>query len=150
MQRATILAAVLVMGGVQFAYSQDNTYRVVENPFQDEFDYEINSELNPMVEIDGARLTRFAILVKGDGEIESDKATSLTVEFSVRNTRADSAKIYVIALFEDTDGDALDRLECSAVTVGRERLKESSQKFKLPGNVVEATKRIYLFVEVER
>ncbi len=150
MQRATIFAAILMIGGIQSAYSQDIAYRAVENPFQDEFDYEINSELNPMVEIDGLRLTRFAILVKGEGEFEADKATSLTVEYGARNTNPESVKVYVIALLEDAEGDALDRLECDPTTVGRERLKEVSQKFKLPGSVLEATRKIYLFVEIER
>jgi hypothetical protein len=150
MRRATILAAVLVMGGIQYAQAQAAAYRVVENPFQEEYDYQINTELDPLVEVDGVRLTRFAILVKGDGEIDEEKSTSLTVEFGLRNTTSESARVFVIALLEDGDGDALDRLECTPVSVGKERLKETTQKFKLPGFVLVSTEKIYLFVEIER
>ena len=138
------------MVGVQSVQTQETAYQVMENPFQDEFDYEINSELMPLIEVDGVRLVSFAISVDEDRDLTSDKPIPLTVEVALTNTNSQSVRAFVIALLEDSEGDALDRLECSQISAGKNRDKQISQKFKLPGPVLEATRKIYLFFEVER
>lgn len=132
------------------ASAQDAGYRAVESPFQESYEFTLNTDLQPMVEVAGVRWTRFGIFVKGDSEIDPEKDTPVTVELGFVNTGSKSAKVLVIALFEDENGVTLNRLECAKVKAGRDRLKESVQKYKVPGAVLRATRRVYLFCEIER
>jgi hypothetical protein len=103
-----------------------------------------------MVEVEGVRWTRFGIFVKGDREIDPEKEIPVTVELGFVNTNPDAVKVLVIALFEDANGVTLDRLECAKVKASNDRLKESVQKYRISGAVLRATRRVYLFCEIER
>jgi hypothetical protein len=103
-----------------------------------------------MVEITGVRWTRFGIHVKGDGDIDPSKSVPVTVELDFVNTNPEGAKVLVIILFEDAIGNPIDRLECDRISVAGDRSKESADKYKVSGAVLEATGRVYLFCEVER
>jgi hypothetical protein len=140
----------MIVGFLPTITAQEGRYREVESPFQDDFDYTVNTELAPLVEVDGVRWTRFAVVVKGDKEIVDDKKMAVTVESSFVNTNRDTVKILVIALLEDAAGTPLDRVECAQVSATRDRSKELVQKFKLSGAVLEATRRIYLYCEIVR
>jgi len=139
-----------MVGLVGSTTAQEVEYRVVDNPFQDDFEYRIDTDLEPNVEVDGVRWTRFAIHIKKDQEIVADKDMSVTVELEFVSSNKEKAKVLVIALLEDSAGGPLDRVECKPVATSTNRLKESVQKFKLRGSVLEATRRVYLFLEVER
>jgi hypothetical protein len=141
-----ILVAALFSG----ADAQQGEYRVVDNPFQDDYDFVVNSDLQPMVEIAGVRWTRFGMHIKGDREIDRDREMPVTVELGFVNTNPEEAKILVIALLEDAYGNTLDRVECSRVSANNDRLKESTQKFKISGVVLQSLRRVYLFCEIER
>jgi hypothetical protein len=88
--------------------------------------------------------------VKGDREINRDKEMPVTVELGFVNTNPEEAKILVIALLEDAYGNTIDRVECSRVNANTDRLKESTQKFKISGVVLESIRRVYLFCEIEQ
>ena len=139
-----------MVGLVGSATAQEVEYRVVDNPFQDDFEYRIDTDLEPNVEVDGVRWTRFAIRIKKGQDIVADKDMPVTVELEFVSSNQTKAKVLVIALFEDSGGGPLDRIECKPVAMSTNRLKESVQKFKLRGSVLEATRRVYLFLEVER
>jgi len=130
--------------------AQEGEYRRVDSPYQDDFEYTVNSELTPFVEVDGVRWTRFAVMVKGGKEFVDDKNMAVTVELGFLNRNSDTVRVLVIALFEDAGGTPLDRVECKQVRVSSNRPKESVQKFKLSGAVLEATRRVYLYSEVIR
>ena len=149
MQRTALFMGIVIAAMAATAYAQDAGYREVDSPFQDSYEFAVNTNLQPMVEIAGVRWTRFGISVKGDGEIDPEKDTPVTVELGFVNTNAESVKVLVIALFEDENGVTLNRLECAKVKAGSNRLKESMQKFRIPGAVLRATHRVYLFCEVE-
>ncbi len=149
MQRTALFMGIVIAAMAATAYAQDAGYREVDSPFQDSYEFAVNTNLQPMVEIAGVRWTRFGISVKGDGEIDPEKDTPVTVELGFVNTNAESVKVLVIALFEDENGVTLNRLECAKVKAGSNRLKESVQKFRIPGAVLRATHRVYLFCEVE-
>jgi hypothetical protein len=151
MQRKILLVAVLLIWGlVGVSTAQDGEYRSVDNPFQDEFDFTVNSNIEPLIEVDGIRWRRFGLHVKTGREIDTEKDVPVTVENDLLNTTGNSAKVMVIVLLEDAAGTPLDRIECNAVSVGADRLKESVQKFKIHGAVLEATRKIYLFYEIQR
>ena len=149
-QRTALFMGMVIVAVVATATAQDAGYRAVDNPFQDSFEFAVNTDLRPMVEVAGVRWTRFGINVKGDREIDPEKETPVTVELGFVNTNSESVKVLVIALFEDDNGVTLDRLECAKVKVGNDRLKESVQKYRISGAVLQATRRVYLFCEVER
>jgi hypothetical protein len=143
------LIGCVIAASASVADAQSTEYRVVESPFQEDFEFRVNSDLRPMVEVAGVRWTRFGVHVKGEREIEADKNIPVKVELGFVNTNPNGVKILVIALFEDASGKPLERIECSRVSANNDRLKESSQKFKVSGAVLNATRRVYLFCEVE-
>ena len=150
MLRATLFMSMVITAMAAAAAAQDADYRAVDSPFQDSYEFAINTNLQPMVEVAGVRWTQFGVYVKADGEIDPEKDIPVTVELGFVNTTSKSAKVLVIALFEDENGVTLDRLECAKVKAGSDRLKESVQKFRISGAVLQATRRVYLFCEVER
>jgi hypothetical protein len=141
-----VVMAALVLG----TEAQEGEYRAVGNPFQDGYEFVVNSDLQPMVEIAGVRWTRFGMHVKGDREINRDKEMPVMVDLGFVNTNPEEVKILVIALLEDAYGNTLDRLECSKVNANNDRLKESTQKFKISGLVLNSMRRVYLFCEIEQ
>jgi len=149
-QRTALIMGMVIAAMVATADAQDAGYREVDNPFQDSYEFAVNTDLQPMVAVAGVRWTRFGINVKGDGEIDPEKDAAVTVELGFVNTNSESVKVLVIALFEDENGVTLDRLECAKVKAGSNRLKESVQKYRISGAVLRATRRVYLFCEVER
>ena len=148
-QRKTLFMSMMITAMAATATAQDAGYRAVDSPFQDGYEFAVNTDLQPMVEVAGVRWTRFGINVKGDREIDPEKETPVTVELGFVNTNSESVKVLVIALFEDANGVTLDRLECARVKASNDRLKESVQKFRISGAVLQATRRVYLFCEVE-
>jgi hypothetical protein len=141
---------ILIAALVTAAAAQEAGYRAEESPFQGSFDYNVNDDLQPMVEVAGVRWTRFGVFVKGDRDFDPEKEIPVTVELGFVNTNSESVKVLVIALFEDANGVTLDRLECAKVKSSNDRLKESVQKYRISGAVLQATRRVYLFCEVER
>jgi len=150
MQRKALFIGMLIAAMVATANAQDAGYREVDNPFQDSYEFTVNTDLQPKVAIAGVRWTRFGISVKGDGEIDPEKETPVTVDLGFVNTTSESVKVLVIALLEDENGVTVDRLECAKVKAGSDRLKESVQKYRISGAVLRATRRVYLFCEIER
>jgi hypothetical protein len=149
-RRTALFLGTVIAAMAATATAQDAGYREVDSPFQDGFDYAMNTDLQPMVEVEGVRWTRFGIFVKGDREIDPEKEIPVTVELGFVNTNPDAVKVLVIALFEDANGVTLDRLECAKVKASNDRLKESVQKYRISGAVLRATRRVYLFCEIER
>ena len=149
-QRTALFMGIVVAAMTAIAAAQDAGYRAVDSPFQDSYEFAVNTDLQPMVEVAGVRWTRFGINVKGDREIDPEKDIPVTVELGFVNTNSESVKVLVIALFEDANGVTLDRLECARVKANNDRLKESVQKYRISGAVLQATRRVYLFCEVEQ
>jgi len=149
MERKTLIMSIVISVMAATAVAQDADYRAMDSPFQESYEFAINTDLQPKVEVAGVRWTRFGIYVKGDAEIDPGKDNPVTVELGFVNTGSESVKVLVIALLEDENGVTINRLECAKVKAGRDRLKESVQKFKVPGAVLLATHRVYLFCEVE-
>ncbi len=149
--RGAIVAAALMALSLAAvpAAAQNADYTTAANPFQDDFEYEIGSDLRPLVAVDEVRWIRFAIRPRNDREYDPTKEVPLVVEVDVLNN-GNSADVLLIVLFEDENGNPLDRLELDTIKAGRGRLREEVQKHKISGSVLEATRRLYLFFEVSR
>ena len=144
---AVTVAVIVCLPGV--ASPQGGQFQKVDNPFQDEFDYTVNTDLAPGIEADGVRWVRFAVRTKEEIDFVAGSLTPVSVELDLFNT-AESAKVLVIVLFEDENGGPLGRIECDRVNTGRNRLRESVQRFKIDGSVLLATRKVYLLFEVLR
>jgi hypothetical protein len=131
------------------AAAQGTDYRAATSPFQQEFEYTVDSELRPMVEVDGVRWIRFAVVTREGREIVPDKPNPVQVEFDLLGG-SENADVQLIILFEDEYGNALERLTCDPVKADRDRLREISQKHKVPGLVLQSTHKVYLYFEVTR
>ena len=145
-----MVMGIVLAASATTAVAQEAGYRSVDNPFQDSFEFVVNSDLQPMVEIAGVRWTRFGLHVKGDREIIREKEMPVTVELAFVNTNSDGVRIQVVALLEDAHGNVLERVECTRFSANNDRLKESIQKFKIPGTILESMSRVYLFCEIEQ
>lgn len=149
-RRTALIFGTVIAAWATAVGAQDGEYRIVDSPFQEDFELTINTDLQPMVEVAGVRWTRFGLHLKGDRELEPDKDNQVVVELGFVNTNPDGVRVLVIALLEDVNGRPLERVECERVSANSNRLKESVQKFKISGSVLQATRRAYLFCEVER
>ncbi|MDX2435484.1 MAG: hypothetical protein QNL88_00405 [Acidobacteriota bacterium] len=150
-QRGAIAAAALVVWIclANSATAQNTDPTPVTSPFQEDFEYEVGTDLEPLVEVDGVRWMRFSVRLKSDREYERAKAVPVTVEVDLFNT-GESADVLLIVLFEAENGTSLDRLELDSIGAGRDRLKEVVQKHKITASVLADTRRVYLFFEVSR
>lgn len=148
--RKIVIAVTLMLVFSGLAAAQESEFNPVDSPYQDEFEYSVDTDLRPRVEVDGVRWVRFGVHTKEGQEIVADEETPVTVEVDVVNQNPDNARVLVIVLFEDAQGAPLDRIECKQFKVSGERGKESVQKFKLAGRVLLNTRKVYLFCEVER
>ena len=150
LRRGGLIAGALLSWWLPAAAAAQSTeYAAVTSPFQQEFDYAIDSELRPMVEVDGVRWIRFAVMTREGREIVADKPTPVQVELDLLGG-SENAEVQLIILFEDEYGNALERLTCEPVKADRDRLREVSQKHKLPGLVLQSTHKVYLYFEVTR
>ena len=145
--RSTLAAAVLaVCAAATPGAAQDRTISQEANPFQADFDYRVNSDLEPLVEVEGVRWLRFAVRTREGRTIDLSKSNPVTVEIEV-DPGGDDATVLIIVLFEDAHGNALERLACEPARSGRGLI---SQKHKVDGEVLDATRRVYLYFEVTR
>lgn len=147
---STLVTGIFLAMVAAAASAQEGSYRAVDSPFQDGFPFEVNSTIEPMVEVAGVRWTQFGLHVKGGRDIDPDKEMPVTVELNFVNTNPDNVKVLVIALLEDATGNQLHRVECSKFGANRDRLKEETQKFKIPGSALQSMRHVYLFCEIEQ
>jgi hypothetical protein len=129
--------------------AQDRAFRQEANPFQADFDYRVNSELEPLVEVGGVRWRRFAVRTREGRDVDPSRPNPVTVELEV-DPGADDATVLLIVLFEDAHGNALERLACEPARIDRGRSSRLAQKHKVDGRVLDATRRVYLYFEVSR
>lgn len=129
--------------------AQEGGFRTVASPFQQEFDYTVGDELRPQVEVDGVRWIRFAVTTPDERDGSSDKPVAVEVALELRGGD-DNAKVQIVVLFENEYGRLLHRLPCDPVKVGRERVKETVQRHKVPGAALEQTRKVYLYFEIIR
>jgi hypothetical protein len=150
MRRIPVVLMMVVTGAVGHAVAQEEGFRVVENPFQEEYAYRVNYDLDLGVEVDGVRISRFAVNLRRDRPVDPERDNPATIEFDLHNTNPRKVKLQLVILFEDADGNPLLRVNYSPVKLGSKRFLEARQKYEISGPVVSATRKVYLFCEVQR
>jgi len=143
------IAAVLTVAMIASpATAQNPDWRVVENPYQEEIEYDIGATHTPRVEVEKVRWHSFTI-ERRDPDLLRERETvdtEVTLMFENRGTK--TTKILLILLLEDADGNPLDRIEAKRFKLASGRLKERKETVSLPSEVIRSTRRVYVFFEV--
>jgi hypothetical protein len=143
--RLAVGAAFLATAGVVAAQE----YAASPNPYQGEFAYTVDSELKPLVEVEGVRWPTLRVAPKSPNDVRSGQSVAVNIAYDLENVRDQGAKVVIVVLFEDAQGNSLDRVECDPVQVASGSVKSFRQKAKLQGDVLLSTARLYLFLEVQ-
>jgi hypothetical protein len=142
---AALIAAAVVAVPVT---AQEPEWRVEENPYQEDVDYVIGDVFNPQVVVNGVRWQSFAIALPERGVLMEGEVVTTDVAVVFENRGRGSARVLVILLLEDADGNPLDRVEIRPFKVGGDRVKDRTESVELTAAVIDATRRAYLFFEV--
>jgi len=140
---------VAAVATAPLARAQETEFRPVTNPYQEGFAYRIGDDLVPGVEIDGLRWTLVRIATKGDTDPEPDREMPIIVDVEFENRREHAVSLLVVLLLEGDGSRPLERLEFPSIRAGAGRFKASRAKFKLGGDLLIATRSVYLFCEIE-
>jgi hypothetical protein len=143
---------IVIFGCVAIAATvagQDPPFRQVDNPFQEGAPYRIGTGLVPSVEIDGLRWIHARVDTQNGTAPVAGRENSAfaTLRFDNRNKRA--VNLTVVLMLEDSSGSELERLVFLPIRLGGNRTKEFRQKFKISGDDLLSTRKIYLFCKVD-
>lgn len=128
--------------------AQSEDWRVVENPYQEDIEYSLGSTFTPGVEVEGVRWRALTIEAPDTDSLVDGEDAEIEVAFEFENRGAKSAKILLILLLEDVDGNPLDRVEARPFKLTSGRLKERKETVNLPAANLKAVERVYVFFEV--
>lgn len=143
-----VFFGLAMAAGAVPASAQTSEWTVVDNPYQEEVDYSIGDTFNPGVVVEGVRWHSFTV-VSPDRAFLSDGvnvSTDLNVQFENRASK--SAKVLVILLLEDGEGNPLERIEVRQFKIPSGRLKERTESVVLSTATLNSTERVYLFFEI--
>ncbi|HHQ47675.1 MAG TPA: hypothetical protein ENK19_02165 [Acidobacteria bacterium] len=147
-RRIVVALVVLVLAGVVPGMAQEQQFTKVDNPYQGEVPFTLGKPSAPNVEIAGVRWLAVE-LVPATNDLVSGRRIRTTVELTFENTMAGRAKVLVVLLFEDAEGNGLDRIELKQVSVPGGKKKVFRQKVKLQADLLKSTAKLYLFAEVK-
>jgi hypothetical protein len=139
---------VVVVAGTAPVLAQSADWERVENPYQEDVAYLIGDTFEPGVEVDGVRWHSFTVAAPDPARFRGGGNISTEVNVSFENRRAKSAKVLVVLLLEDGDGNPLERVEIRQFKVPASRMKERTEDVALPVSVYRETERAYLFFEI--
>lgn len=143
-----VLVGLISTAAAPPSAAQTAEWRVSDNPYQEDVAYRVGETFNPGVVVEGVRWHSFTVVAPDRGPTGGgvNLSTDLTVEFENRGSK--SAKVLVILLLEDADGNPLERIEVRSFKIAGGRLKERTESVVLSSATVDATERVYLFFEV--
>jgi hypothetical protein len=142
---ATAVAAAAVSAP---ALAQGSDWRVVDNPYQEDIEYVLGTAYPPQIEVEGVRWRSFEIEAPDSALLIDGEDAEIGVVLEFENRRTKSARVLVILLLEDADGNPLDRIEAKQFKLAGGRLKERTETATLPAANVKAVRRVYVFFEV--
>jgi hypothetical protein len=143
-----VLVGLMLSAAAAPSEAQSAEWKVSDNPYQEDVAYRIGDTFKPGVVVEGVRWHSFTVAAPDRGPTggEVNLSTDLTVEFENRGTK--SAKVLVILLLEDADGNPLERVEVRQFKVASGRMKERTENVVLSSRTISETERTYLFFEV--
>jgi len=142
------IAALAVTGTAATGLAQESDWREVENPYQEDIEYTMGASVDPRVLVDGVRWRSFTIEAPDEDPFAEGATVEVELRVEVENRRSSGARILVILLLENADGEPLGRIEARQFKVAPGRLKGRSDSVQLSRRVIDSTRRVYLFFEV--
>ena len=130
------------------AVAQEDTLRDVENPLEEEFDYQVGEQLELDVRIDGLGWRWLRIDGGDPTDFVGGKDVRVEISLEADNQTNKTLALDVILLLEDGRGNQLDRVELKTFKVSGGRLKQDNQKVRIDGGVLADMGKIYIFAEV--
>ena len=128
--------------------AQQSGYTSAESPYQGDIAYTVGATAEPKVDVAGARWNLLQIEPLAEAPYQSGRQVKVRVNLGFEGVGTSSVRVEVVLLLEDKDGNMLDRIECKPFRVRPERSRVVHQKFKIQGDVLNATAHLYLFAEV--
>ena len=149
MQPKALRFLLIIAGTAMLAGAQEGSVRSVGNPYQEGVPYSVGDDLTPDVEIDGARWTLVRIAPNAAKNPKPGRDTPVVADLRFDNRSERSARLSVVLMLEDEDGNQLERLKFPGLKLAANRVKEFQYKFTVPGDDLLATRRVYLFCQVD-
>jgi len=129
--------------------AQQQEYIRVSGQYMAEHEYQIGQDLAVRVSIDGLRWTLLSIKTKDNEPIQPGVDTTVFITLKYDNTTSSKLKARVVILLEDQNGQSLgDRVELPEEKLQKSAAKDFEYKLSLPGTILLATRKVYLFCEV--
>ena len=145
----TALALLLTMGLIPAAATaQDEGFERGKNPFQREFDYRVGEDLRPGVQIEGLTWYLVNISPKDPDDLRPGRPVTTYIRLGFENTTDQTLNAVAVLLFEDEQGNGLDRVEIEEIRVPAGDSEVIRQKEKLQSDLLTATRKLYVFCEV--
>jgi len=149
-RQLTARVILLAMGlGPAVATAQDGGFERVDNPFQQEYPYSVGEDLRPGVQIDGLKWYLVNISPRDPDDVRPGTPVKTIVRLGFDNTTDRNLKVIAVVLFEDAHGNGLDRVEIDDIRVPARESKVVREKVKLESDLLIATRKLYIFCEVQ-
>ncbi len=149
MQSKTLGFLLIVAGAAMWVGAQESSVRSVENPYQEGVPYSVGDDLTPDVEIEGTRWTLVRVAPDAGKSPKNGGNTPVIADLRFDNRSERSARLSVVLMLEDEHGNQLERLKFPGLKLAANRVKEFQYKFTVPGDDLLATRRVYLFCQVD-
>ncbi len=119
-----------------------------QTSIQDGFSYAIDETLDPKLEVAGVRFYMLRVAPKDMDRVRSGKEANTTVYFGFENTGESAAKVRVVILLEDADGNPLEMIEPDEIKIGSGDSKEEKLKLRIEGDNLLGTASVYVDFEI--
>lgn len=141
-------AFLIIAAAAAVAGAQTPEWRLEDNPYQEDVAYSIGEVFEPGVAVDGVRWLSFTIAAPDPSLLVGTETFETEVLVSLENRRAKSAKVLLILLLEDADGNPLERVEIRQFKVPGNRLRERTEAVEFPNSYIDDVSRAYIFFEI--
>ncbi len=129
--------------------AQEDPPRVVDNPYQEEVVYVLGDDLAPDVAVEGVWWSLMRVTPNTGESPKRGEHTPIVADLRFDNRSERSARLSVVVMLEDWEGNQLERLKFPGFKLASNRVKEFQAKFTVPGEDLLATRRVYLFCQVD-
>lgn len=121
----------------------------VSSPYQGEYEYQVGSDLEPGVSVDGVLIERLRVAPRNPAASPEENTVEVEIAYSLTNGSQRTARVLLVLLLEDEQGNVLDRLELPPVRIGSGKTKEDGERRDVRGRAISETRKLYLYCELQ-
>ncbi len=148
MRRTRIWFAAAIMISLIWSLAVAQDFEGDETSAQNGFPYVIDETADPELEVAGVRFNLVRVAPKDMDKVRSGKEISSTVYLGFENTSELAARVRVLIVLEDADGNKLDDIGPAEIKIGAGDVKEEKLKERIAGDALLGTKSIYIDFEI--